>query len=76
MDHLEHPLDWWAHGGYAEVMHRMNCTKPVARRTVNRKIAEFYQRTGDPIWKPIGNHGYATLRRAIMAHQILDHDLQ
>jgi hypothetical protein len=76
MDFVEHPLDWWAYGGYAEVMRRLGCTKPIARHKVHRKIAECFKRTGNSIWKPVGNRGCAELRRAIMAGRVLDDDLQ
>ena len=76
MDLVEHPLDWWAYGGYAEVMRRLGCTKPTARHKVNQKIAEYYKRTVSPIWKPVGNRGYAKLRRAIMVGRVLDNDLR
>jgi hypothetical protein len=76
MDLVEHPLDWWAYGGYPVVMRRLGCTKAVARHKVHRKIAECFKRTGNPIWRPVGHSGYAELRRAIMARRVLDDDLQ
>lgn len=76
MDAVEHPLDWWAYGGYPAVMRELGCTKVQARHAVHHKIAEYYRRTGDLHWRPIGNRGYAELRRAIMAGQLLDNDLR
>ena len=75
MDTVEHPLDWWANGGYAAVMRELRCTKTVARHKVRQKIEAYFRRTQDPIWKPIGNPGYSSLRRAIMAGLVLDNDL-
>lgn len=75
MDAVEHPLDWWAYGGYPAVMRELGCTKTEARHKVHRKINDYYRRTGNPLWHPIGNRGYAQLRRAIMAGQLLDNDL-
>lgn len=76
MDSVEHPLDWWAYGGYLGVMRELHCTKTVARHKVHQKIEEYYKRTGDPLWRPIGNRGYATLKREIMAGRVLDNDLR
>lgn len=53
MDLVDHPLDWWAYGGYPAVMRELQCTKAVARHKVHAKIAESFKRTGDPIWKPV-----------------------
>lgn len=76
MDSIDHPLDWWAFGGYAEVMRQTGCTQPQARRRVRRSLAAAWRRTGDPIWRPIGHGGYTRLRRLIMTGQTLDHDLR
>lgn len=75
MDPVEHPIDWWAYGGYRMVMRELKCTKTVARHKVHAKIGEYFKRTGNPIWKPIGNHGYARLRRAINDNRVLDNEL-
>ncbi len=75
MDSVEHPLDWWAYGGYPAVMRELQCTKAVARHKVHQKILEYFKRTGDPRWRPVGNQGYARLRQAIMDGQVLDNDL-
>jgi hypothetical protein len=76
MDSVDHPLDYWADGGYPAVMRELGCTKAQARHQVHAKINDYFRRTGDPIWKPIGNRGYAQLRRAIMAGQVLDNELR
>ena len=34
----EHPFDWWAFGGYSEVMRRLGCTTVQARHKVRQKI--------------------------------------
>lgn len=73
---VEHPLDWWAYGGYSEVMRQLGCTKAQARRLVHAKIREYLQRTGNPIWHSIGNRGCAARRRAIMENRALDNELQ
>jgi hypothetical protein len=75
MDAVDHPLDWWAAGGYDRVMRELRCTKATARHKVHQKIDEYYRRTGDPIWRPIGNRGHAQLRQAIMENRVLDNDL-
>jgi hypothetical protein len=75
MDSVEHPLDWWAYGGYPAVVRELDCDKTTARHLVHRKIREYHRRTGDPLWRPIGNRGYAQLRRAIMDGRVLDNDL-
>ncbi len=75
MDSIEHPLDWWAYGGYPAIMSELRCTKTVARHKVLQKIEEYYQHTADPLWRPIGNRGYTLLRRTIMAGLVLDDDL-
>lgn len=74
MDSVDHPLDWWAYGGYPAVMRELGCTKTVARHKVRDRIAEYYRRTRDPIWKPFGNRGYAALRRRIMEGSALAND--
>lgn len=75
MDQVQHPLDWWAYGGYPAVMRELNCSEPAARHKVRLKIADYYKLTGDPIWKPIGSAGYARLREAIMDGRVLFNDL-
>ncbi len=75
MDAVRHPLDWWAYGGYPMVMRELGCIKTVARHKVHAKIDDYFKRTGDPIWKPVGHSGYIALRRAIMSGQVLDNDL-
>jgi hypothetical protein len=75
MDAIEHPLDWWALGGYERVMRELHCSKAVARHKVHAQIDNYFKRTGDAIWKPVGNAGYTALRRAIMASQVFDNDL-
>jgi hypothetical protein len=75
MDSVDHPLDWWAYGGYPAVMRELRCTKTQARHQVHAKIAEYYRCTQEPIWRPIGNCEYALLRRTIMDGRVLDNDL-
>ena len=75
MDTVDHPLDWWAYGGYPAVMREAKCTEAEARRRVRLKLRDYYERTGDPIWRPVGNAGYAALRQAIMDGQVLDNEL-
>ena len=75
MDAVDHPLDWWAYGGYPMVMRELHCTKTVARHKVHQKIDDYFRRTGDPIWKPVGNRGYIHLRHALMVGHVLDSDL-
>ena len=75
MDSVEHPLDWWAYGGYPMVMRELRRTKTVARHKVRARIDEYYRRTGDPAWKPVGHRGFAALRRKIMQGLVLDNEL-
>jgi hypothetical protein len=75
MDAVEHPLDWWAYGGYRAVMRELGCSEAAARRRVRLKLRDYYTRTGDPIWKPLGDTGYAALRQAIMEGQALSNEL-
>jgi len=76
MDSVDHPLDWWAYGGYPAVMRELGCSKAAARHKVHAKISEYFARTGRPIWRPVGSQGYALLRRTILAGRVLDNDLQ
>ena len=76
MDALEHPLDWWAYGGYDMVMRELGCTRTVARHKVRAKIDDYHRRTGDPMWQPIGNREYAALRRTIMSGRSIDNELR
>lgn len=76
MDAVGHPLDWWAYGGYQMVMRELRCTKAIARHKVRAKLDEYYNRTGDSMWKPVGNRGFALLRKAILDGRILDNELR
>jgi hypothetical protein len=69
MDSVQHPLDWWAYGGYAEVLRNTGWTLPRARREVRKAIKAHG-------WNPIGHAGYAELRRRIMNGELLDTDLR
>ncbi len=75
MDPVDHPLDWWAYGGYPMVMRELRCPHVVARHKVHAKINEYYRRTADPLWRPNGNRGYARLRRAINDNRALGNEL-
>ena len=75
MDQVEHPLDWWAYGGYPAVMRELRCSQAHARHQVHEKIMEYYRKIDDPIWRPIGNRGFSRLRRAIMQDRVLNNDL-
>jgi hypothetical protein len=75
MDQVEHPLDWWAYGGYPAVMREMRCSEAHARHQVHQKIRECYRRTGDPVWRLIGNRGFSRLGRAILQGRVLNNDL-
>jgi hypothetical protein len=59
MDQVKHPLDWWAHGGYDEVVRQTGWNLPRARREV-RKVIKAY----GP--KPTGHAGYEALRQQVM----------
>lgn len=69
MDHIQHPLDWWAHGGYAEVVRLTGWSLPKARREVRKAIKAYG-------WHPLGHTGYAELRRKLMSGELLDHQLR
>ena len=47
MDPLPHPLDWWAYGGYAEVVRNTGWTLAKARRELRKAIRAHG-------WHPIG----------------------
>lgn len=68
MDSVRHPLDWWAYGGYAEVVRQTGWNLPKARREVRKAIKSYG-------WHPIGHAGYEVLRQAIMDGQLTDRDL-
>jgi hypothetical protein len=68
MDQVDHPLDWWAFGGYAEVVRNTGWSAPRARREVKQSLKRLGLR-------PIGHRGYAELRRRIMAGGLLSNDL-
>jgi hypothetical protein len=69
MDPVKHPLDWWAAGGYDEVMRHTGWNLAKARREVRKAIKSYG-------WNPIGHTGYQELRERIMTGESLDHDLQ
>ena len=71
MDYVRHPLDWWAYGGYAEVVRQTGWNLSKARREVRKAIREYG-------WHPIGHAGhagYAELRRKLMAGEMFNHEL-
>lgn len=68
MDPVNHPLDWWAYGGYPEVMRRTGWNAARARREVRKAIKALGLR-------PLGNRGYVELRRQIMAGDLFSNDL-
>lgn len=68
MDSVQHPLDWWAYGGHAEVMRNTGWSLPKARREV-RKVIRAYG------WNPIGRQGFDASRRRVMADNVFDHNL-
>lgn len=65
---VQHPLDWWAYGGYTEVVRQTGWSLPKARREV-RKVINHYG------LRPIGHAGYTELRQAIMDGEMTDRDL-
>ncbi len=68
MDSVKHPLDWWADGGYHEVIRNTGWNPVRARREVRKAIRAYG-------WHPIGRRGYEKLRQDIMDGRMLDHDL-
>lgn len=68
MDAVQHPLDWWAVGGYGLVMRETGWNLPKARREVRKAIRAYG-------WRPIGHRGYEALRAQIMAGRVLDNEL-
>jgi hypothetical protein len=69
MDAINHPLDWWAFGGYPEVIRNTGWSLPQARREVRTAIKALGL-------KPIGHRGYTDLRRRIMAGELFNNDLR
>ena len=76
MDSVDHPLDWWALGGYERVMRETGLSNAQAHHAVHKAIADYFQRTGDPRWRPFGHRGYTQLKRAIMDGLVLDNELR
>jgi len=68
MDQVKHPLDWWAYGGYPEVVRQTGWSLPKARREVRKAIRSYG-------WHPIGHAGYQELRRKLMNGEMFDHEL-
>jgi hypothetical protein len=68
MDSVSHPLDWWAFGGYPEVVRRTGWSLPQARREVRKAIKALGLR-------PVGHRGYQALRQRIMSGDLLINDL-
>jgi len=68
MDPVPHPLDWWAYGGYPEVVRHTGWSLARARRKVKKAIRAHG-------WHPIGHAGYEALRQRIMKAQTMDWDL-
>ena len=68
MDQVRHPLDWWALGGYDEVIRHTGWNLAKARREVKKAIKAYG-------WNPIGHTGYEALRHAIMDGKMTDRDL-
>lgn len=69
MDHVNYSLDWWAYGGYGEVIRNTGWTLPRTRREVRKAI----RANG---WNPVGHAGYASLRRQIMHGELLNKELR
>lgn len=65
---MQHPLYWWAYGGYDYVIRQTGWSLPKARREV-RKVIKRYG------LNPIGHRGYRELRQRIMNGEKLNHDL-
>lgn len=68
MDQVAHPLDWWAYGGYQEVIRNTGWKQAKVRREVRKAIRAYG-------WNPIGRRGYEKLRKDIMDGRMLDRDL-
>jgi len=68
MDQVRHPLDWWALGGYDEVMRQTGWNLAKARREVKKTIKRYG-------WHPIGHAGYETLRQRLMNGEMTNRDL-
>ncbi len=69
IDQVKHPIDWWAYGGYDEVMRNTGWNRSRARREVRKVIKQYG-------WHPIGHNGYTELRKRIMGGNTLDWDLK
>lgn len=65
---MPHPLDWWAVGGYDEVIRQTGWNRARARREVKKAI----KAQG---WNPIGHQGYEALRQRLVRGDHLDHEL-
>ncbi len=69
MDPVEHSLNWWAYGGYEEVMRQTGWSLAKARREV-RKVVNAYGLNS------IGRAGNEELRRQIMDGEMLAKGVQ
>jgi hypothetical protein len=65
---ISHPLDWWASGGYADVVRQSGWSLPKARREVRKAIRKHG-------WNPIGHKGYQALRQELLRGEHLEHEL-
>ena len=68
MDQVKHPLDWWADGGYPEVMRHTGWNLARAHREVKKAIKSYGL-------NPIGHEGYEALRQQIIDGVLLNKDL-
>jgi len=82
----DHPLDWWAQGGYELVCREYAKREPTvdwsyakgrrrAYKRVHAAINAMHRATGDPRWKPVGHEGHEKLRQMILRNALWDHDL-
>ena len=69
MDQVRHPLDWWANGGYDEVIRHTGWNLAKARRDVKKAIKSHG-------WNPTGHAEYEALRQVIMDGVLFDKDLR
>ena len=83
---VEHPLDWWAHGGlkevcaeYAKVEPDRDWSYPHAKRRAYKRVHgalnRMYKATGDDLWKPVGHKQHEQLRQRIVTFKIWNYDL-
>ncbi len=68
MDPVRGPHDWWARGGYDEVIRHTGWSRARSRRDVKNAIRSYG-------WSPIGHAGHEALRQRVINGDMTERDL-